>query len=145
MTPDEYADALAKGIAAGNTVTNNLLFGLVAIALLILIVVLYSSLKTNAILMQFIMNMGGRSTAANEQSGAVGQANTEALSSQAKAVAGIASGQEEIGGDVKLMLTLSRGTGDKIVTLAKYAIEPTAQGKVDVKEIAEDIQKDKPE
>lgn len=145
MTPDEIASAIAKGIAAGNTVTNNLLFGIVAICLLILIVVLFFAIKTSVELMRFIMGMSGRSTSANEQSAVVGQGNIEALAKQSGTLhkqsgtlGDIVAAQEEIGGDVKLILTLSRSAGDKIVTLAKYAIAPTAQGKIDVKEIAEE-------
>lgn len=144
MTPDEYADALAKGIAAGNTVTNNLLFGLVAIALLILIVVLYSSLKTNAILMQFIMNMGGRSTAANEQSGAVGQANTEALSSQARTLNEQSGTLGDIDVNVKTALAVLDVLGLDVDTLAKHASKPTAATQDKVDQLADKaIEKDK--
>lgn len=145
MTPDEIASAIVKGIAAGNTVTNNLLFGLVAMALIMLVVVLFSSIRSIGILMKFIMDMNVRSTSANEQSAVVGQGNIEALAKQSGTLhkqsgtlGDIVAAQEEIGGDVKLILTLSRSAGDKIVTLAKYAIAPTAQGKIDVKEIAEE-------
>jgi len=150
MTPDEVASAIAKGIAAGNTITNNLLFGLVAIALIILVVVVFNTVRTNAVLIQFIMSMSGRSVSAVEQSSNIGQANFAAIAGQGKtldkhtgSLGDIATATEEIGDDVKLMLTLSRGAGDKLVTLARYAIEPSPQGKLDVKEIADDKEKGK--
>lgn len=84
MTPDEIAGAIARGIAAGNTVNNNLLFALVIMAFILTVVVVFQLVRSNATLAHFLMGVTGRSVEANEQSGRVGQANTDALTRQTK-------------------------------------------------------------
>lgn len=133
MTSKEMLEVMA----AGNATTNNFLFLLVGIALIMLVIVLFNSVRMNAILTNFIMNMSGRSTAANELSGSVGQANTAALSRQAKTLDGHTDALEDIDTNVKTALAVLDVLGLDVDTLAKHAAKPTSETKKEVNKLAD--------
>lgn len=133
VTPDEIASAIATGIAAGNTVNNNLLFALVIMAFILTVVVVFQLVRSNATLASFLMGITGRSVEANEQSGRVGLANTDALIRQTKTLDTHSGTLDNIDVNVKTALAVLDVLGLDVDTLAKHASKPTAatQDKVD--------------